>query len=308
MKRVIALFLALTLLLSGCATVEMPYVPTGDALGEDQVQTPTQGQSDKALSLAYYPERSLNPYTCTDTTNRVVLSLIYQGLFTVDKSYQASPMLCQSYQMSRDMRTYVFYVRADATFSDGTHITGADVEASLQAALKSPVYSGRFGHVNSVKLLQDGGVEVVLNTPYGDLPVLLDVPIIKASQIEAENPLGTGPYLLEDTVSGQWLRRRTVWWCKSEDLVATADFIPLTAVTSATDARNAFEAQKVSLVCADPGSPTFAEFRCDYELWNCENGQFLYLALNPTRQVFNSAMMRNALARSINREALVDTY
>ena len=308
MKKITGLLLVLALLLSGCATVESPYVPTGDALGEDLVQTPTQDTSDMALSLAYYPDRSLNPYTCTDTTNRVVLSLIYQGLFTLDKSYQASPVLCHSYRMSRDMRTYVFYVRPDATFSDGTAVTGSDVAASLQAALKSTVYGGRFRHVVSVKLLEDGGVEVVMDTPYGDLPVLLDVPIVKASQIEAEKPLGTGPYLLENTVSGLWLRRRMVWWCESADLIATADFIPLTAVDSAAKARDAFEEQKVSLVCADPGSPTYADFRCDYELWDCESGQLLYLAANPTRQVFGNAAVRSALARSIDREAMVDTY
>ncbi len=308
MKRITGLLLALVLLFSGCTAVEAPYVPTGDALGESSVQTPTQGDSNMALSLAYYPDRSLNPYTCTDMTNRVVLSLIYQGLFTVDENYQASPMLCQSYSMSRDMRTYVFYVRTDATYSDGTAVTPADVLASLEAAMKSAVYAGRFHYVNSMKLLDDGGVEILLNTPYEDLSVLLDVPIVKASQLEAENPLGTGPYVLEDTVSGRWLRRRTVWWCSSPDLIAAADFIPLTGVSSATEARNAFEAQKVSLVCTDPGSPSYAEFRCDYELWDCESGQFLYLAANPTRQVFSNAAVRSALARSIDREALVDTY
>lgn len=308
MKRIAALLLALILLCSGCATVETPYVPTGDALGEGEIQTPPQGDSELTLALAYYPGRSMNPFTCTDATNRMILSLIYQGLFTVDKNYQAYPMLCGRYQVSRDMRTYVFYVRADASYSDGTAVTGEDVVSSLQAAMKSTNYSGRFRHVVSVKLLEDGGIEVVLDTPYADLPVLLDVPIVKASQIEDENPLGSGPYVMEDTISGQRLRRRLVWWCKSSDLIVEGDFIPLTAVDTAIQARDAFEAQKVSLLCADPGSPTYAEVRCDYELWDCESGQLLYLAANPGREVFATAAVRNALARSIDRESFVDTY
>ncbi len=308
MKRVTGLLLVLALLLCGCTTVEAPYVPTGDALGEEQLQRPTQPQTEKTLSLAYYPERSLNPYTCSDATNRVVLSLVYQGLFTVDRNYQVSPMLCQSYQISRDMRTYVFHVRTDATYSDGTTVTEGDVLASLQAAIDSPVYGGRFRHVLSVTRLPEGGIQVALDTPYENLPILLDVPIVKETQLEAENPLGTGPYLLEDTVSGQWLRRRTNWWCASADLIANVDFIPLTAVDSAAKVRDAFESQKVSLVCIDPGSPTYADFRCDYELWDCESGQLLYLAANPERQVFSNQAVRAALARSIDREALVDTY
>ena len=308
MKRIMALLLALALLLGGCASVENPYIPTGDALDEDVIQTPTQERPDMELALAYYPERSMNPYTCADTTNRAVLSLLYQGLFTVDRNYRVSPMLCGSYRMSRDMRTYVFYVRTEATYSDGTTVTGSDVVASLQTAIESEVYAGRFQHVVSVNLLEDGGVEVVLDTPYEDLPVLLDVPIVKASQVADSNPLGTGPYLLEDTVSGQWLRRRIVWWCESRDIITNADFIPLEPVNSAAEVRDAFEARDVSLVCTDPGSPGYAEFRCDYELWDCESGQFLYLAANPESEVFSNKAVRSALAKAIDREYLVDTY
>ena len=213
MKHIVGLLLALTLLLCGCSTAENPYIPTGDALGEGVVQSPTEDVTERTLSLAYYPERSMNPLTCTDATNRAVLSLMYQGLFTVDRQYQVAPMLCQSYQVSRDMRTYVFYVRTDATYSDGTAVTPSDVVACLQAAMESPVYEGRFRHVLGIELLDDSGIQVSLDTPYENLPILLDIPIVKTSQLEAANPLGTGPYLLEDTVSGQWLRRCS--WTRS---------------------------------------------------------------------------------------------
>ena len=308
MKKLTALLLALAMVLCGCASEKDPYIPTGDALDKDQIQTPTQEKPDMMLGLAYYPDRSMNPYSCTDTTNRIVLSLMYQGLFTFDRDYQVSPVLCGSYRMSRDMRTYVFYVSSRATYSDGTTVTGADVTASLLAAKDSAAYSGRFRHVVSVKTLDDGGVEVVLDTPYEDLPILLDVPIVKASQVEEASPLGTGPYMMENTVSGQRLTRRLLWWCDSSDLITDAAYIPLTVVTSAVKARDAFEAQNVSLVCTDPGSPTYADFRCDYELWDCESGVLLYLAANPQGKVFSNDAVRSALTHLIDREYFVDTY
>ena len=308
MRKRIALLLVLALLLSGCAVEDSPYVPTGDALDEDQIQLPTQAQPNVALALAYYPGRSMNPYACTDFTNRIVLSLMYQGLFTADRDYQVSPVLCGRYMMSRDMRTYIFYVNSAAAYSDGTSVTGADVTASLLAAKESAYYSGRFNHVVSVKTLDDGGVEVVLNTPNENFPILLDVPIVKASQVEADNPLGSGPYVLEDTVSGRWLRRQNHWWCKSTDMITDAAYIPLTAVETVVKARDAFEAQDVSLVCTDPGNPSYADFRCDYELWDCESGSFLYLSANPEGELFSNAAVRNALTHAINREYLVDTF
>ena len=72
--------------------------------------------------------------------------------------------------------------------------------------------------------------------------------------------------------------------------------------------RDAFEAQAVSLVCADPGSPSYADFRCDYELWDCESGQFLYLAANPEGELFSNAEVRKALTHLIDREYLVDAF
>jgi ABC-type transport system substrate-binding protein len=105
MKRILTLLLAVCLLcslLAGCGVRKAPYEPTGDALdqgGAPVAPAPSDGQT---LTLTYYPNRSMNPYTCTDFTNRVVFSLLYQGLFSVDRDYRVEPVLCQSYQISAD--------------------------------------------------------------------------------------------------------------------------------------------------------------------------------------------------------------
>ena len=72
MKKALSWLLCIFLLLSclcGCAPEDAPYVPTGDALaGENEGDAPvaTQGDAEQALTLAYYPAESLNPYLCTD--------------------------------------------------------------------------------------------------------------------------------------------------------------------------------------------------------------------------------------------------
>ena len=101
MKRIISLVLCLFLLvLCGCSRADSPYVPTGDALmdAEDQGPVPTAPNQEEqdSLVLTYYPKESLNPYQCTDYTNRALFSLIYQGLFSVDRNYQTQPVLCSS--------------------------------------------------------------------------------------------------------------------------------------------------------------------------------------------------------------------
>ena len=62
------------------------------------------------------------------------------------------------------------------------------------------------------------------------------------------------------------------------------------------------------MVCADPGSETYVDFHSDYELWDCENGIFLYLAVNRYSEVFSETTVRQALTWAIDREGLVEDY
>lgn len=315
MKKIILLTLCLSMLLPilcGCVAEDTAYVPSGDALIYDDSQLEETidiaAAEAQELSLVYYPDRSMNPITSTDYTNRVVLSLIYQGLFSVSRDYTAVPILCDRYLISEDYRTYTIYL-ADATFSDGTSVTVSDVIASYEAAKESNYYAGRFTHISSFSASEDGGIQFQLDTEIEDLPLLLDIPIIKASQLEADHPVGTGPYLLESSLSGARLRKNSDWWCSSPDLAATAAIIPLVEATSEAQIRDQFEFYDVGLVCADPCSESYADFRCDYELWECENGIFMYLAVNVNySDVFkDNENLRANLTFAIDRDTIVDS-
>ena len=314
MKKTLLLLLCAALLLSifsGCAAEDTPYVPTGDALAPEDADVnatiPEENDEPQEFSLAYYNNRSMNPVIATDFTNRTLFSLIYQGLFFVNSKNEAVPILCKNYKFSTDSRTFTFFLMDNATFSDGTPVTVEDVLATYTAAMKSTYYSGRFVHVKEVLISDEGGISFKLSNPIADLPLLLDVPIIKASQIESEHPLGSGPYIFEDSLTGAQLRRNRAWWCaeSAQKLVVTAESIPLVAAESTTHIRDQFEFADVGVVCTDPCSDSYADYRCDRELWNCENGMFLYLACNVAySDVFSNDDLRAALTYAIDRETL----
>ncbi len=310
MKRaaVIALLTAIALhLLTGCQG-QTPYTPTGGGLYQptNTKPAPPPAATEQALTLAYNPDHSLNPYTAADAVNRVLFSLIYQPLFAIDRDYGVHPILCQRYTVSRDMRTYTFYLE-EAVFSDGSALTAGDVAASLLAAKAGAVYQGRLTQMSGARATEDGAVEVTLNIPYENLPLLLDIPIVKAGQTEAPRPLGTGPYTMEQTLTGPQLLRRENWWCRAS-LPVTAQNIPLLEVDSPATLRDDFEFGNIGTVIADPGSDTYVDYRCDYELWDCENGIFLYLACNKKSKVFGIPAIRAALTHAIDRDALVSGY
>ena len=309
MKRILCLTLAL-LLLCGCSAKTGAYTPTGDALMPEDYAGPAitapESDQEQSLVLTYYPNITLNPYTCTDFTNRALFSLLYQGLFALDRNYEPEPILCKQYSVSDNMMRYTFHLE-NATFSDGTPLTGEDVAASLQAAREGQVYKGRFLHI--AEIIPSGNtVTIALDTPMETLPMLLDIPIVKASQVDLDKPLGTGPYYLSSTGTAASLHRRTNWWCSAINMQITAPTIALTRAESVTQIRDEFEFSDLSLVCADPSSDRYADYRCDYELWDCENGMFMYLTFNKDSTTFTDPEIRAAITYAIDRETLASDY
>ena len=309
MKKLLCLVAVCTLILSlfsGCKNSDKPYEPTGNALGDTSAITDENNQTPQALTLTYYKTLSMNPLTCDDYTNRAIFSLLYQSLFSVSREYKIEPVLCKNYRMSQDMKTYTFYVE-NAVFSNGATLTAADAVATLQAARQSKIYGGRFHHIDDISLSEDDGIRIQLDTPMENLPLLLDIPILQATDLENPRPAGTGPYVLDETGHTSFLRRRSNWWCQS-DLVVTADAITLLQAQSNPKIRDDFQFGQLNVVCTDPGSDKFADYRSDFELWNCENGMFLFIACSMDSEVFSNKDVRTALTYAIDRDTIVDTH
>ena len=315
MKKILALGCAVLLLvslLSGCTVGKTTYVPHGSGLTYDD---PTEGtlatdpteEPELDITMVYNVDASENPFLCTDPSNRAWMSLIYQGLFAVDSNYEAWPILCESYWVSTDMMTWSFYIRDDATFSDGSPLTPEDALATLQYAMECDMYRGRFHQVRSLYLTTDGAITFKLYTPYENFALLLDVPILKADQLQMVRPVGTGPYKLESTVSGMRLVRRTDWWSNAT-LPINASSITLISETDPTAIRDEFELGNIQISCADPGDRDYAPYRSDYELWDCETGEFLYLSCNKESWLFETATIRSVMTYAIDREAIVEEF
>ncbi len=315
MKRTIALLLAVLLalgLFSGCGSSidNSGYEPTGDALlGEDEdPPEETVDEDTQELTLAYYPNRSMNPLFGSDYTNRVLMSLIYQGMFAVDSKKNVTPILCSSYRVNARQTTWTFYLDENATFSDGSKVTIQDVEASYNRARENDYYKNRFRHLLELKVMEDGGLTFYLDTPYENFPLLMDIPIVKANEVEAEHPLGTGPYLFYQDTSGSSLQRVASWWCEGAKCPAVDKNISLVEVSNPAQIRDEFQFGSLSLACTNPMSANFAEYRSDYELWSIESGYMMYIGCNVMySDFFEDGTLRTYLTYAIDRQTLAES-
>jgi len=316
MKKLTALLLCAALLcgcFSGCAAKEEePYVPTGDAIlleGQDPEDLMVEEDSPP-VTLAYNPDRSLNPLIGYSQNNRVLFSLMYQGLFTVSSNFEAVPILCSAFQVAPSNMIYTCYIDPNAKFSDGTPVTAEDVIASYQYAMQNDYYEARFRYyLAEVKLSSDGtGVTFMLNTPYENFLMLLDVPIVRAEDVEADHPLGSGPYTFSGSGMNASLNRVPNWWANVK-IPVRAPVIHLVTAENDAQVRDEFEFGDVSLVVANPLSDSYADFRCDYELWNVDSGVFLYIGCNVLySDYFDDGYLRTKLTYAIDRETIIQRF
>jgi oligopeptide transport system substrate-binding protein len=128
MRFVIPYFI-LTVFISGCGskvsgTLDQAGPPTQHA--RTTVQWGLVGVSDVA---------TLDPALASDPTSISVASLVYGGLVRFDQHLRVQPDGASRWIISRDGKTYTFFLRRNLRFADGSKVTANDVVSALDRAL-----------------------------------------------------------------------------------------------------------------------------------------------------------------------------
>lgn len=282
--------LCLALLLSACGG------PEGEAPTPTQTPRPTvtpKEEPELSFVLPCYPPGGFHPITGTNRLNLTLAPLLYRGLFSVDRNFQAKEELCASYTVSEDGLTWTFWLNP-AEFSDGTPLTAREVAESLNEARRSERYSGRLADVKSVAA-EGETVVVTLIRPNGALPVLLDVPIVK--EAEEGRPLGTGAYLLTEDEEGLALTARPGAQVPTER-------IPLRSVGAGDDLIYAFDAREISLVDTDLTGTNVLGYSGRLETTDYPTTTLLYLGCNLRSGFCREQEVRQSVALALDRGAM----
>ena len=110
-RRLSGLLAACMLLfsLSGCGKQEASAsapASFGDAVDSaESALEPVVSQpvtTTGVFSMPYNSGYGWDPYNCKSMENQAVMQLIYQGLFTMNASFDPEPVLCKEYTVSDD--------------------------------------------------------------------------------------------------------------------------------------------------------------------------------------------------------------
>ncbi len=318
MSRRLSLLLALALvlgLLAGCGqnTPEPSMAGEGAFGAEADSAAPVPSQEAQpqpsvrasgtagTFSMPYNSSYGWNPYSCIGMENRAVMNLIYEGLFTLNNSFDAEPMLCKEYSVTDDGYVYTLTLQ-NASFSSGKALTADDVVYSITQAKNSSLYSGRLIDVGSYYGDSEGHVIIEMLRPNDRLPCLLTFPIVPSLANLESSPPGTGPFVRS---APEVLTVNQDWWQGAKSLQFQS--VTLYSSSSAEDTRDSFETDTIHLVYNNPNSSTAATFHSNFELWNSRGTTMQYLTFNGTEGMFQDKAARVAVSHAIDRVGIAES-
>lgn len=182
-----------------------------------------------------------------------IYDLVYESLVYIDDDYLPQPGLCESWEESGNGKTWTFTLRKNITFSDGTPLTAHDVVATAQYILdraneentQNPGYYYNLKYfIKSISA--SGDYTVVVKTAsgrnYWGVLYALTFPVLPQDRVSAENPPGTGPYVISTFKAGDyiWLQVNDSWWQtrpQVEEIMVTMHDSPSAVIESYEYAR-----------------------------------------------------------------------
>ena len=162
---------------------------------------------------------ALDAHWTTASITETLTNHLYEGLFSLDRENKPTPMLAESYTVSKDGLTYTFKLRQGVKFHNGKEMSSEDVVASLNRWGKQSIYGkGLFTQVAELRAVDKYTVEMRLKEKSAIVLISLAVPnnfgaiypkeIAEkfAPEVKVTEYVGTGPFKLAEWKPDQYIR------------------------------------------------------------------------------------------------------
>ena len=303
-KRLGAIMLATAMLLSLAACGDDEEETSEEDLSGyvgDQVVQQTAA-ADDVFSVNYDSTAAINPITAQNATNTQFWSLMYDSVFTVENDFTVTSEIVKEYTSS-DYEWWVFYINTDITFNDGSPLTAKDIVYSINRARQYEYYMSRLSCIYGISAMGDDCFAISLDAPNSQLPALLNIPIIKDGTLNDPVPIGSGPYMMDE--SGDKLVAYEGY--RHYDKLPV-DTVYLKDYKDTASKISAFENSLVDIVTNDPTGMFNLGYGSSNEIRYYETSNMHYIGFNFTGRYFYSSLARMAVGAAIDRSSIVESY
>jgi peptide/nickel transport system substrate-binding protein len=240
---------------------------------------------------------------------------VYNNLTEIAPDGRVVPELAESFEPSKDAKTWSFGLRKGITFHNGKTLDVEDVVASInhhRGADTKSAAKGLIANITEVKADGKDTVTFTLASGSADFPVLLsDYHLVigpaVAGKIDWEKASGTGGYGLVSHDRGQRMTlKRTGQYFKPDR--ANFDDVELVAISDAAARMNAVVTGEVDAIGrADIKTLALLQRNPEIAIDEVSGTQHFTMPMFTDVAPFNNVDVRLALKYAIDRKALVQT-
>ncbi|MCP5080537.1 MAG: ABC transporter substrate-binding protein [Alphaproteobacteria bacterium] len=194
------------LMASGATVAAAGSIVTG--AGEAIAATPKKGGNLLYAASLHGPADTLDPIIFTSGIDYQRGRLHYNGLLRLSPTLEPQAELAEEFEANKDTTEWTFRLRKGVKWHDGSPFTADDVIYSMNRHQGEDSKSNAKGYLTSVQewvKVDNETVRVKLKYPNADIPALMGIyqfKIVKNGTTEFANPVGTGPYRLEEFKPG----------------------------------------------------------------------------------------------------------
>jgi len=275
----------------------------------------------------------ITPFLDKEATGNDVQVPVIESLLTRDwDTFEWLPLLAESYEQKADNVTFVFTLRKEATFSDGTPVTADDVVFSYKTMMDPGVDDDRYkasgSRIESCKKIDDRTVEFKFKDPYfQSLETAGGIGIIpqhvykydKAEDFNKKTDLlvGSGPYTFD---KANWQRNQKLvlirnenYWGNKWGEKPTFDRLVYVFIKNSQTAFQSFQAGDLDVLPPNPETwskySTDPAFLKDHQVrkYDRPNTGYTYVGWNESKPQFADAKTRTALTMLTDRPTMIKT-
>ncbi|MFE3572897.1 nickel ABC transporter substrate-binding protein [Lysinibacillus sp. NPDC059133] len=265
----------------------------------------------------------LNPHTYLPN-QMTAQAMVYESLVEYNDDGTISPKLAESWEISDDKTAYIFHLRQDVKYSDGTVFNADNVIRNFNAVLAdrdTHSWMGMVNHIVDVVKEDDYTIRLQLDAPY--YPVLNELAFVRPFRFLGDNgfhegdatnkgikaPVGTGPWVLTEYKKDQYaLFSRNEHYWGEKPLV---DKVKVKIIPDSESISLAFENEELDLIYGrgiiSLDNYTFLKDSNQYKTAVSEPLSTRALLFNTQSGPLAELKVRQAIQYAVNKEQMVES-
>lgn len=250
--------------------------------------------------------------------------MVYESLVYYGEGGEIQPWLAESWDISKDGKEYVFHLRKDVKFSDGSLFNAAIVKKNFDTILvnrKQHEWVELINQIKGTEIIDEYTFKLILNNAY--YPTLQELTYIRPLRFVGEaafpdsqntfkdglkSPIGTGPWVLSEYKKNEFAvfkRNEQYWGTKPK-----VDKVVVKVITDGESRVLAFEKKELDFIFGNgvisQDSFQFLKNSGQYETKLSEPTATRTLLLNSNREATKDLKVRLALQHAFNKQAVID--